>query len=272
MRIGCCGSMIAPATDPIGIETVETLAALGFDYVELSLSDLAAMPEAAFSRLARRIESSGIVCEACNNFFPRTIRLTGPGARLPVALDYARMALDRSARLGVRVVVFGSAGAKNVPDGFPHDDAWQQITELLGELGPIAAQSELMIVVEPINRLESNIVNLASEGLQLVRTVHHPNIQLLLDFYHLSLEHESPDIVVEAGAAVRHLHFADIEGRRFPAEVTPAVAQFFRRVREARYEGRCSIEACTQNFAADARRALALLRSIQQEPFNEKRS
>ena len=264
--------MIAPSTDAIGIETVETLAELGFDYVELSLSDLAALPESAFTALARRVERSGIVCEACNNFFPRRIRLTGMEAGLQSALGYAETALDRAARLGARIVVFGSAAAKNVPEGFPRDTAWRQITDLLGKLSPIAAQREITIVVEPINRQESNIVNLAAEGLQIVRAVHHPNIQLLIDFYHLALERENPDIVLEAGTAIRHLHFAGIEGRRFPAELTPADAQFFQRIRQVHYADRCSIEAFTQDFPADAHRALGLLRSIQQETLDEKGS
>jgi len=149
MRFGCCGSMISPATDPIGIETVETLAEIGFDYVELSLSDLAALPEPAFSEQARRIERSGIRCEACNNFFPRTVRLTGAQARLEDAVAYAARALDRAACLGSQVVVFGSSGAKNVPEGFSRDAAWRQIIELLENLGPMAAQRNLTSALEP---------------------------------------------------------------------------------------------------------------------------
>jgi sugar phosphate isomerase/epimerase len=265
MRLGCCGSMVSPSTDPIGIETAEALAEIGFDYVELSLADLAALPEEEFLHLARRVEHSGIGCEVCNNFFPRAIRLTGADARLNVALDYAGLALDRAARLGVRIVVFGSSVAKNVPAGFSRNSAWSQIVELLMHLGPLAAQHDLTIAIEPINKLESNLVNLAAEGLRLMREVHHPKIQLLIDFYHLTMEQENPDIILEAGAAIRHLHFASIEGRRFPSEMTPACTRFFKLMRDVQYSGRCSIEAFTHDFAADARRALRLLRLIDQE-------
>ncbi len=265
MRFGCCGSMISPSTDPIGIETVETLAEIGFDYIELSLADLAALPEGEFGHLARRLGRSGIRCEACNNFFPRTIRLTGAEARLDAALRYTRRALERADRLGARVVVFGSAGAKNVPEGFPRSTAWSQIVGLLEHLGPMAAQHNLTVAIEPINHLESNIVNLAAEGLRLARQVQHPNVQLLIDYYHLSIEQESPDIIREAGTAIRHLHVAGIEGRRFPAEMTPSCSRFFQRIREVQYPGRCSIEAFTHDFPADARKALRLLRSMDKE-------
>jgi len=265
MRFGCCGSMISPATDPIGIEAVEAMAEIGFDYVELSLSDLAALPEGAFADLARRVERSGLRCEACNNFFPRTIRLTGPEACLTAALDYARPALERAARLDARVIVFGSSGAKNVPEGFSRDAAWSQIVELLAHLGPVAAEHGFTIAIEPINKLESNIVNLAAEGLLLAREVHHPNIRLLIDFYHLTMEQEDPAIIDEAGPEIRHLHIASIEGRRFPAESAPTYTRFFKLIRDIQYSGRCSIEAYTCDFPADARRALRVLRTIHQE-------
>jgi D-psicose/D-tagatose/L-ribulose 3-epimerase len=263
MRFGYCGSMISPATDPIGIESIESAMEAGFDYVELSLSDCTALPEDRFAALVRRLDGSGIRCEACNNFFPRTVRLTGAEARLPVALDYAGLALDRAARLGARIVVFGSSGAKNVPVGFPQASAWSQLVDLLLHLGPVAGSRDITIAIEPLHRLESNIVNLAAEGLRLAREVNHPNIQLLIDYYHLSMEHEAWEIIAQAGEAIRHLHFAQVEGRRFPSEQNSAdYTRFFETIRSTRYSGRCSIEAYTDDFPGDARRALGVLRRI----------
>jgi sugar phosphate isomerase/epimerase len=245
------------------------MAELGFDYVELSLADLAALPEPAFVELARRVERSGIRCEACNNFFPRHIRLTGAEARLGAALEHARQALDRAARLGAAVIVFGSSGAKNVPAGFSKDTAWCQIVELLQHLGPMAAQHSLTIAIEPINQSESNIINRASEGLHLARAVAHPSIQLLIDFYHLNLEHESTEIILAAGPAIRHLHFARVEGRAFPTESEAVYGAFFDAIREIQYQGRRSIEAFTRDFPAEARRALRVLRQ-EIEPSHER--
>ncbi len=253
--------MISPATDPVGIESAEIMAQAGFDYIELSLSDLAALPVTAFGDLARRLEQSGLRCESCNNFFPRRIRLTGPDVRLDQALDYARRALDRAAQLGASIIVFGSSGAKNVPQGYPAAAAWDQIVELLKELGPLAGERGLTIVIEPINRQESNIVNLAAEGLKLAREVNHPNVQLLVDFYHLVMEHEDPGVIFDAGFAVRHLHFASVEGRTFPTERDSGYVRFFDILRCIQYAGRCSIEAYTNDFRTDARRALKILRT-----------
>jgi hypothetical protein len=85
--------MIAPSADRIGIGVVETMASLGFDYIELSLADVMDLPQEAFQQLALRLERSGIPCDTCNNFFPSHIRLTGEAADPAIAMEYGRAPL-----------------------------------------------------------------------------------------------------------------------------------------------------------------------------------
>jgi D-psicose/D-tagatose/L-ribulose 3-epimerase len=266
IRFGCCGSMIAPSADPTGAQIIEGLAEIGFDYVELSLRDLMSLSESELALLAGRLERSGICCEVCNNFFPPQIRLTGQDADLTDALTYAGAALGRASRLGAGIVVFGSSASRNVPQGFPMEKAWRQLVELLANLGPVAKPHGITITIEPLNKLESNIINLAREGLLLAQEVHHPNIKLLLDFYHLSMEGESPEIILQAGSFIHHVHLARPEGRLFPTEPDDELCGFFSHLERIRYSKRCSIEAYTSNFEADARRSLRILREMTQRP------
>lgn len=254
--------MITPRQDLIGIEIIEDLAAIGCDYIELSIRDLAALPEPAFMQILKRIEASGIRCESCNNFFPGHVRLTGPNASLPAAVAYATTIFERAAQLGASVIVFGSADAKNVPAGFPHQSAWKQVVALLQALGPLAGNYGITIVIEPLNTRESNLVNTAGEGLALAREVGHPNVQLLIDYYHLRQADEDPAIVLEAGEAIRHLHFAEPIERGFPLAPSAAYDTFFSNLGKIGYSGRCSIEAYTQNFISDAKSALAVMKML----------
>lgn len=253
--------MISPA-DPVGADIVESLAEIGYDYIELSMAGVAALPQPDFDSLAGRLQRSGIRCEAFNNFFPARMRLTGDQARLDLALEYAEGAMDRASALGAEIIVFGSSGAKNVPAGFPMEAAWRQIVELLRYLGPMAAKRSLTIAIEPLNKGEANIINLGSEGLRLARETGHSNVQLLIDYYHLAIEKEDPGIIVEAGPMLRHTHFAKVEGRAFPDRIEEDYRTFFARLRQSGYPGRCSIESYTRDFAADARRGLAIMRQL----------
>ena len=264
LRIGCCGSMIAPATDPVGIEIVEDLATSGFDYIELSLRDFALLPEPALAQLISRLKRAGLACEVCNNFFSPEIRLTGPAADLSTALRYARAALATAARFGVSVVVFGSSGARNVPADFPRETAWVQLRDLLRHLGPVAEDHGITLAIEHLNRQESNILNSVAECWQLAQEVAHPRVRLLIDSYHLLVENESLAILSQVASAIAHVHMSQGTARDFPAGPDAPLGAFFGQLGAIGYARRCSVEAYTRDFAADAPRAVTAIREYSQ--------
>jgi sugar phosphate isomerase/epimerase len=147
-----------------------------------------------------------------------------------------------------------------VPPGFPRNAAWRQLIEFLQSIGPLAEEANITIAIEPLNHEESNIVNSVSEGLRLVEQVNHPRIQLLVDFYHLRKEKEDPAIILQAGSAIRHLHFAKVAGRVFPRDCEDEFISFFRNLQKIGYSGRCSIEAYSENLLTEAPQALRVLR------------
>lgn len=262
MRFGCCGSMVAQRPDRTGVEIVEQIKEIGYDYIELSLADMMALSEPEFGKLKNRVLDSGIMCEACNNFFPATIRLTGHEADRDRIMEYVERSLSRVSDLGVDSVVFGSAGARNVPEGFPQDRAWQQIVELLRAIAPIAERHGMTIVIEPLNRQESNIVNTVREGLKLAEDVGQSNVKLVADFYHLMLEQEALGVIPHAGDCIQHVHFSKVEGRVFPRTVEDAYVHFFTNLKRIGYKNKVSVEAYSEDFESDAAQCLALLRQL----------
>jgi len=96
VRFGCCGSMVAKDPDKTGVEIVEKLKEIGYDYIELSLSHISSLSDKDFLKLKDRVKSSGIRCEVCNNFFPPDIRLTGMQVNMERINEYLEVALPRS--------------------------------------------------------------------------------------------------------------------------------------------------------------------------------
>lgn len=265
MRFGCCGSIVSTQQDGTGVEIIEELEEIGYDYIELSLAAIMALPESAFTHLKKRVHDSDLKCEACNNFFPPHIRLTGSHVDWPKVEDYTTQAMDRAAQLGAEIIVFGSAGAKNVPEGFPMDRAWEQIVHALRMIDPIAGGHGITIAIEPLNKAESNIVNTTREGLELAEQVNRKNVKLLVDYYHLVLEDEDPSIILQAGDAIIHTHLAKDEGRVFPSVVEDRFRVFFANLKEVGYQARVSVEGFSQDFHRDAVRALAVLKQLDEE-------
>jgi len=246
----------------VGLKGLEGAKAAGFDYVELGTTEITALSDADFDAAVAQAKAAGIPTPNANLFLPGTLKLTGPdAASADEQMAYVRKAFARLERLGVKILCFGSGGARRVPDGFPKDQAFAQLVAFGARIAPAAQEHGITVVIEPLRRQETNIINTAAEGLALVKAVGHPNFELLIDFYHLASEREDSQIIVEAKDHLRHLHMANPQGRVFPLQWNEYdYGPFFARLREIGYAGRISIEASSPDVPAQAPQAIALLR------------
>jgi sugar phosphate isomerase/epimerase len=189
--------------------------------------------------------------------------LTGPAVDCRAINEYIEKAFNRAAGLGVSVVVFGSPLARNVPDGFPWTEAWCQFAEVVGHAGTRAAEYGLNLAVEAIRRAECNFINRHAEALELVRHIDLPHVRNLVDFYHLSEEGESLEVIEQIGPRLEHVHLARRQGRTFPKlEQDNEFRAFFTVLKKIGYTYRVSIEAYSTAVVDDARDALAYLHSL----------
>ena len=158
--------------------------------------------------------------------------------------EYVKRAIDRAVKLGSRVIVFGSSGAKNVPEGFPYDRAFGQIADALRMIDIYAASAGIHIAIEPLNRQESNIIQNLEEGKKLMTEAGGPSIRLLADYYHFMLEKEPLETLKKRIPDIVHVHFADPDGRSFPKESRKEYEDFFAVLKEGClfYTSRCVYE------------------------------
>jgi sugar phosphate isomerase/epimerase len=252
VKIGRCTSVA-------GLQ--ETKAA-GFDYAELGVSSIARLSEEKLAEALATHRQVGLPTPVANGFLPRELKVTGPSIDRDKQMEYVRRAFDRMARFGVKIVVFGSGDARNVPDGFSREEAWKQLVDFGKRIALEAQARGIVVSIEPLRKKESNIINTAAEGLALVEAVGHSHFQLMVDFYHLASEKEDPEIVVRAKEHIRHFHFANPEGRVFPLQAAEYdYGKFFASVRKIRFRGGLSVEAKPKNgIANDGPRTVAFLR------------
>lgn len=243
MRLGCCINMFATPEDPIGQRYLPALAASGFNYVELPLAQVSELSPESFDQLLQSLRINNIPCECCNNFFPATLRLTGQSVDWNDIDCYLHVAVERAVRLGAKVIVLGSAGAKNIPDGFPHEQAIEQLAQLLRRLEKLLANSGITIVLEPLNRRESNCILNLTESSALMKRADKPYVQLLVDYYHFILEQDSLSLLHQCAPHLRHVHLALPEGRKIPVEPDEAMRQFIQTLEDSGYNARISLEA-----------------------------
>lgn len=245
MKFGYCVNMIAQDNHGIGYEQLPMLKRVGFDYVELPLAQIMTMGDRAFriGPLAA-LDSTGLPCLACNNFFPASYHLTGPQVDADSILAYANAALDRAAVMGAKRVVFGSAGARNMPLGFSAAEATEQLVLLLRRLAVIAESYGITLVIEHLNLAESNLINRFSQGVSVARRVNHPNVAVLVDLYHLRLAQEPLEDILDGSARLKHIHLARVLERSLPLPGDEEdYRALFSLLRQVGYDGTVSIEA-----------------------------
>jgi D-psicose/D-tagatose/L-ribulose 3-epimerase len=243
------------------LKDIDAAKTAGFEYLELGTSEIAALSDADYESASAHIKQLGLPVPVTNLFLPATLKVTGPEVDREAQIRYVRKAFARLSRLGTGIVVFGSGGARRVPEGFSKDEAFKQLVEFGRGVAVEASSHNITIAVEPLRRQETNIINSAAEGLELVNAIDHPNFQLMIDFYHLASEGEDPAIVLLAREHLRHLHMANPQGRVFPLSWDEYdYGPFFANLRRIGYDKRISVEASAKEFALDAPRAISLLR------------
>jgi sugar phosphate isomerase/epimerase len=257
------------AVDPL--RDVKIVAACGYDYIEPALSKAVALSPEALSAARRDVEASGIRVETMNWFLPGAdIKLTGPAVDREQVRAYLEKSLALAESFGAKVIVFGSPGARSVPEGFPREKAWAQLVDFLRLAGQIIDRRGygMLIGIEALRRPETNIVNSVAEALRLAQAVNDPHVRLIVDFYHLAFENEDPDVVLQARGQIAHVQIADPAGRGFPRDDArePRYRRFFDNLRRIGYGGRIGVEAESKHLAGDCGPALQFLKRMAAPP------
>jgi sugar phosphate isomerase/epimerase len=139
-------------------------------------------------------------------------------------------------------------------DGVARPTALSWLREALDELGRLAERCGTKLLIEPINRYETNLLNSLADGVALVDSLSTGNVRLLADLFHMNIEEtDTPAALLAAGSRLGHLHFVD--SNRRPAgcghlDFTPIAAT----LRQIGYNGYVSAEALPYPYCNEAAR------------------
>lgn len=260
MQIGLC---VPP-------EKLEMITRYGFDYAEIPVESYALLPEADFSALLGRVCSLGIEVPAGNFFFPGKLRLTGPAVDRERVLAYIRVAVERAARLGVRVLVVGSGQARSAPEGFSKAEAVRQFGEFAARIGDAAAPYGISALLECIRPDNSNILNTLAECGALVAALAHPQVGLMADFLQMRGSGEGMSSIVNTVQGILHAHISNSHNTLCPiSREEDDYDAFFAVLKQIGYRGRLTVEtACYEEGKLSPR----LLRELAVEYFGGERS
>jgi sugar phosphate isomerase/epimerase len=260
-RIGICTS----------IQNASILKKAGCSYTEISIRDFLVpeQPDSAFAPNREEAAACVLPVYAGNNFFPGNFRLTGADFDLEKTLSYVDIAMRRAQQTGTQIFVLGSGGARHIPEGFDRATAVAQFTELCRRIALLGEKYRVTVVLEPLRREETNFINTVREGMEIVRAVDHPHLQVLADFYHMACVGEDAQALVEAGASLHHCHIAEQTGRAAPGMHGDDFTPYFRALKQIGYRGCLSIECNWTQLEEQAASAVAEVRRQIKQVYDE---
>lgn len=249
-RLGWCG--------PIGIAA--QIQAAGLDYIEAQLVPMRLEDDACFAEAQARVADSPLPVEAMSYLFPHDVRLYGEGADTARNRAYFDRVVQLLDRAQAQVVVLGSGWARNTPVGWTQTQTEQAFLEVLQWCAQALEGSTATLVIEPLNRKKSNLINSVGEGVRLAQMLNHSKVRGLADFYHMDEEDEPLDTLMANGPWLGHIHLADTQ-RLNPGTGQYDYPTFFGHLKAGGYSGRLSAECGVQGEPIEAmRHSVAFLR------------
>ena len=240
---------------------IKLAAESGFDYVESCFFLLAESDDEKLNSFKSELDKYSVSCESVNCFLPGNLKVTGPDVDYDALKKYIEKGISRGIDAGLKKVVFGSSGARNVPDGWSYEEAYRQIVYFLKMIAaPVAEKYGVIITIEPLRKNDSNIVNSALEGAALASQADSPNIKCLVDYYHMLDAGDDCETIIKLTGAIKHAHVAEPVSRNYPRKDDGADYKSFIEALESAGCETCSVEVSTDNFERDCAPALKAIR------------
>jgi sugar phosphate isomerase/epimerase len=222
-------------------ESIRKAAGLGYHGIELALRS---PQEVKTDKLARWLSRSSMEVSCISTgqvFSTEGLYFTHPDPDIrnkvvTLFSDFISLASDfgRMVNIGrVRGFVNGNQTLTEVTELF---------YETLKKIMPIAEKANVVLVLEPVNRYETNFINSVEQAATYLRVFDSENIGLMPDLFHMNIEDKQiGETIARFGALVKYIHLAD-SNRYAPGMGHLDFDHVFKSLHEASFNGWVAIE------------------------------
>jgi 5-keto-L-gluconate epimerase len=187
-----------------------TAKGLGYKFVELSMLDSAVFDQTG---LIKRIRELGLKVSAIatgQTYYNDGYSIFNiDGTMRSKVLERIKGHIDFASKLGSSVILGGIRGKlEQEPEN--RKIQVEKGKEILCECASYALDREVKLLLEPINRYETNMINTVREGIDLIEELGYVNLKILPDTFHMNIEEVSfEESISMAVPYLEYIHFAD---------------------------------------------------------------
>jgi D-psicose/D-tagatose/L-ribulose 3-epimerase len=245
---------------PEGAErAISGAAEAGLDFVEIPLLR---PQEVDVSGTRALLDRYGIGC-TCSLGLPEA-------AHLPFAPEKAegflKRAVDATAALGASVLcgpLYAHLGTLTGKP--PTEEELATVARVLKSVAGYAAEEDVSLGLEAVNRYESYLINLAEQADRMLDRIGEPNVFVHLDTYHMNIEEKGfYEPIVALGPRMRYIHLSESD-RGTPGTGNVHWDDVFRGLGDVGYDGYLVMESFA-TINDDLAGATALWRDVVGDP------
>jgi D-psicose/D-tagatose/L-ribulose 3-epimerase len=238
----------------------------GFDFVEIALEDPTNIDPVY---IKEQLELHQLPC-------PVVCAVMGPGRDLrgteqeqQTGLAYIKSLMEVMGVLGSTVLagpMYSTVGRAEEVAEEEYAQQWQTVVKHLRALTSYAAERNIQLAIEPLNRFETDFINTCAQGVQMVEEVGHPALSLHLDTFHMNIEEKNlAKSILTTGKHIGHIHISGSD-RGTPGNDHIDWQGIAYALKQINYQGHLAIESFTKDVKVIAK-AAAIWRKI--EPSRE---
>jgi sugar phosphate isomerase/epimerase len=226
---------------------IERSSGLGYDGIEILPRSAEEFPAKQLKKILGRYGMELCVIGSGAGKLLKNYTFTDPDTTVrKKAVEYVSSLIQIAGEFNAMVLVGSMQG--NIQKDVSKELAMAWLTECIFQLAEISKENHVMLVFEPLNRYETNLINSLRQGCDLICSIPGiSNVKLVADLFHMNIEEaDMPASIAETKEFIAHYHFAD-SNRLAPGMGHTDFKSVATAIHSTGYEGYLSVECFTKN-------------------------
>lgn len=239
MKFGTYFAYWEQTWDTSYLKYVKKVADLGFDVLEVGAAGIVNMSDDDLFLLKAEAEKYNITLTAGIGL-PKEFDVSSSdeGVRKN-GVAFMKKILDALHKAGIRAIggTIYSYWPVDYTQPIDKPTARKQSIKSMKELADYAAQYEITLLMETLNRFEQFLLNDAREAVEFVKDIGKDNVKVMLDSFHMNIEEDFiGDAIRYTGEFLGHLHIGECN-RKVPGKGHMPWTEMGQALRDINYDG-----------------------------------
>ncbi|MDO5444786.1 MAG: sugar phosphate isomerase/epimerase family protein [Eubacteriales bacterium] len=222
------------------IPYVKKVKELGFDVLEVACGGFYLEDKETFKELKKAADDHGIILTG--GYGPRPEHNLASEDKEAVDSTFAfykdmfeKMEIAGIDRIGGALYSYWPV---NFSAGFDKKADFERSVSGMQKLADMAADYNVTLCMESLNRFEGYLINTAEEDLEYVKAVDKPNVKCMLDTFHMNIEEDTfEDAIKTTGDLLGHFHVGEANRKPPYAEGRMPWESIGKALKEVNYNG-----------------------------------